>query len=598
MPVHPTTQYARDVVSGNITGVCLREWQACDRHLRDLRRVGSPDFPYVFDETRADRVFKWFGICRHVRGCFTGEPITLDPFQIFDNGCLFGWVHKDTGRRRFNKSLNLRARGNVKSTEMSGIANYGMCADVVYPPYHPELREYENMPEVECAAVDKGQAKRVWGDAKIMGEKSPDIAKRLNIKKTYIEHKTRGGWLRPLSKDTKNKDSGAPTIVIVDEYHAHPTSEIHDILFSSFGKRAQSLMCIISTAGEDAENNPCKVEYDIGCKILSGEVIADNYFVMIRELDVGDDPHDETTWVKANPILRSGNDYAQILYKEIKAEHDLAYGTGDPSKIREFLVKRMNLWQVDAENKYASGCMDKWKASARPRDEFYNIVRGRECFCGMDLSKAIDLTALGFVFPLEGGYWAVCAHGFMPQEGARRHELTDRVPYKSWAQDKWCTLTKGAVTDYDYIRQHIRDMEFEEEWIFREFDYDPFNATHLISQMQKELDENGLLKYTEEQFVEIRQGVLTLSEPTKFFRELILRDKIIHDGSPLLTWALSNAVEVTDNNGNIKLSKKTKTDSQRIDPLAAIIFAMARAIRFIEKPPFKSVYETRGIITI
>ena len=70
----------------------------------------------------------------------------------------------------------------------------------------------------------------VFGDAQKMGEKSEKIRRCLDIKKTYITHKTRGGWLRPLSKDTKNKDSGAPCIVIVDEYHAHQSSDIVEIL--------------------------------------------------------------------------------------------------------------------------------------------------------------------------------------------------------------------------------------------------------------------------------------------------------------------------------------------------------------------------------
>ncbi len=587
---HPTTQYAIDVVSGKIQS-CKWEWLSCERHLKDLKRQGTEKFPFVFDETRADRIFKWFLLCRHVRGVFQGQPIELEPFQKFDLGCLFGWVHQDSGKRRFNKSLNMRARGNVKSTEMSGISLYGMCSDVIYPPGHPELRQYEQMPEVECAAVDRGQAKRVWGDAHAMALVSPDILKRLEVKKTYIEHKTRGGWLRPLSKDTKNKDSGAPTIVTVDEYHAHPTSEIHDTLFSGFGKRAQSLMNIISTAGKDAENNPCKKEYDTGCKILSGDLVIETEFVMIRQLDEKDNPHDRTVWPKANPILQNDNAYACELLAQIESEYELAFGTGDPDKIREFMTKRMNIWQADSEKKYASGCMDKYKELAVSRAEFIRKVKGVSPFCGFDLSKAVDLTADGFVFLLPDGVFAVCAHGFIPAEAVSRHEKTDRVPYRDWINDGWCTETPGAVIDYDYVRDHVHDMEFEEGWLMREFDYDPYNATHMITQMQKED------AYSEEQFVEIRQGVITLSEPTKFFRELILRGKLIHDGSPLLTWALSNAVEVQDNNGNIKLSKKHKDDSQRIDPLAAVINAMARAIRFIEEPEFKSVYEERGFIT-
>ena len=56
-----------------------------------------------------------------------------------------------------------------------------MCADAIYPPYRPELARFELEPEVECAAVDRGQAMRVFGDAKKIAQASPNIARRLVI---------------------------------------------------------------------------------------------------------------------------------------------------------------------------------------------------------------------------------------------------------------------------------------------------------------------------------------------------------------------------------------------------------------------------------
>jgi len=567
--LHPTHRYAVEVVAGLRPSNEL-EWLACERHLKDLQRQGTEDFPYVFDETRADRIFDWFErCCRHVRGPFSGQYIQLLPFQKFDLGSVFGWVHKDSGKRRFSRAYNERARGNVKSTEMSGVALYGMCGDCIYPPYDPSLKRYEDMPEVECAAVDKQQAKRVWGDAQKMGEGSPDIAKRLRIKRTYIEHATRGGWLRPLSKDTKNKDSGAPCIVIIDEYHAHPTSEIVDVLYSGFGKRLQSLMMIITTAGKNAENNPCKKERDMLEKMLRGEIpMIETYFAMIRTLDKEDDPHDESKWVKANPILQEDNEYSRELLRQIRTEHDEAFNSGDPAKIREWLTKRVNLWQADSEEKYMAGVMDKWKALAVPRKEFLELIRGLEGWAGVDMSKRIDLTADAHVFWLPDGRLAVTAHGFMPEETATKHEHTDRVPYKHWAREGWCTLTPGSVTDYKFIANHLDEFEFDNGVTVLEECYDPYNASHFMQEREA----------AGKTVVEIRQGVQTLSEPTKYFRELVLQGRVVHDGSPLLTWCLSNAVEVSDNNGNIKLSKKHKDDNQRIDLAAAVINALVRAM--------------------
>lgn len=568
---HPTTQYALAVVNGEYGQKYCGELEklACKRHLDDLQRQGTEEFPYVFDPTRANRIIDWYGkVCCHVRGVFSGQHIKMESWQKFDHGCLYGWVHKDTGARRFNISFNLRARGNVKSTENSCDCNFAMCADAMYPPGHPEISTFENEPEVSCAAVDKDQAKRVWGDARAMGIASPAISKRLDIRKNTITHKTRGGWMRALSKDLNNKDSGAETYISIDEYHKWPTSEIKDTLFSGFGKRQQSLMSIISTAGLDAENNPCRIEQRTCEKILRGEIVAENYFVMIRTMDVGDDPHDEKNWYKPNPILRINDAYSKSLYKQIKMEHELAFGSQDYTKMREWLTKRANMWQETAENKYMANCMDEFKKSAVSREEFAELVRGHNAYYGLDIAKKIDLTGDAFAVPLEDGRIAISGYGYMPEETVSRHEQTDRVPYRMWANDGWLTITPGAVTDYEALKKHMRDAAKGRQLTVKEICYDPWSAT----QYAQEMEEEG---YT---CVEIRQGYATLSEPTKTFREYVMTGKIVTDGSPLMEWCFANAYEDEDSNGNIKISKKNKDDTQRIDVAAAVLDAFVRAL--------------------
>jgi len=585
--MHPTTQYAHDVVYGPLgSTVCLWEKLACERHLKDLERQGTDDFPYVFDETRADRIFTWFEICRHVRGPFQGQPIELLDWQKFDLGCSYGWVHKDTGARRFRVSFEERGRGNVKSTEKSAECLYFMCADAIYPPGRPELAEYEIMPEIECAAVDRDQAKRVWGDGRAMALASPDIADVLEIQKHNITHKYRGGYIRPLSRETKNKDSGAPCGVIIDEYHAHPTSEIKDTLKNSFGKRHQSFMRIITTAGKDAENNPGKKERDIGVKILQGEIAEETYFVMIRELDEGDDPHDEANWCKANPVLRSDSVYARNMYVEIKSEHDLAFGSGDPDKILAWMIKRMDLWQSSSEEKYMTAeLMEKWKSLAVSREVFKILIQGTYTINGNDASKREDLTAAGFVHELRDGRIAVSAYGFIPEGAATRHEKTDRVPYRFWAKKNWCDITPGEVNDMRYLEKYITAYHQENELVMKESCNDSYNLSQFMIVMEE-------LGYTP---IEVRQGKPSLSEATKLFRNMIREGKVVHDGNELLTWCLSNAYEEQDTNENIKLSKKHAKDTQRIDLVAAIINAMTQ---YVVKKETRSVYEERGILIL
>ncbi len=549
--VHPCTQYALDVVAGRrVTG--HMEMLACQRHLDDLARRDDAAFPWIFDEEKANRIYDWFKYCRHTEGQLAGESIELLPFQQFDLGCIFGWVGKETGIRRFEKAYIQVARKNGKSTEMSGIGLFLMCGDG------------EESPKVYCAAVDREQARIVFDGAKRMAYKSQDIKKRLKIRQAEINHISRGGRMMPLSKETQNKDGLNPSGAIIDEYHAHKTSEIFDLIWTAWGHRSQALMMIISTAGMDANNSPCFREYQLCKQIIdpASDIKNERYFVMIRELDPGDDEHDPANWIKANPLRAASPEGLAKL----KDQHDEAFTSKDPSKIRTFRIKILNRWIYDSDASYMGEIMSEWDKLAVTPKEFAELTKGALCLVGLDLSKKIDLTGDGFIFALQDGRVAVTARGFIPEGAVVRHEQTDLIPYRDWAADGWVKITDGDVTDYDEIKTHVHDVELDYLWKVLEICYDPYNATHLANEMTKD----GYV------CVEIRQGVRTLSEPTKLFRELVAQGKIVHDGSPLLKWCVYNAKEVTDNNENIKITKKNVSDTNRVDLLTAILTGMVR----------------------
>lgn len=571
---HAVSVYAKQVTEGRLHDMCCPyEIKACQRHLDDLKRQWTDDFPFVFDTTRADRIIRWFGQCVQVRGVEQREAIQLQAWQVFDLGCTYGWVNRDTGARRFKRTYNKRARGNFKSTEKSGQALYHLCGDAMYPPYHPELAVFEMEPEVECAAVDRGQAMRVFGDAKKIAQASPNIEKRLIIPRSNpVVHKSRGGYMRALSKDTKNKDSGAPSYFVVDEYHAHPTSDIYDIGLNSFGKRPQALLDVITTAGDDAQSKPCYIEEEYAKSVLDGHRTDETYFVMIRELPVGEDPHDKAKWTWANPCLRYPNDYSKYMLEQIETEYNAAYGSNDPHKIRQFLTRRMCQWQTGSVNRYLDeNCMGLAKRAMVPAEEFAALTDGLACWCGFDLGKRIDLSGVAAVFLLDDGRVALKMHGFMPEGGAQRHEQSDRVPYIPWAQAGYVTLTPGDVTDNSYVDNWISAGEREHRWEVQEVDYDGHNATDLAIKMCDERNNEAFC-------VEISQTCAGQNLAVKTFRELLLQGLVVMEESPLALWCLANAVEIQNNYGDIKLSKKHKDDTERIDPVAAAMNALARAL--------------------
>lgn len=578
---HPAAVYAKQVVRGRLREQCGQyEILACQRFLDDLKRQDTEGFPYVFDVTRADRILRWFCHCIQVRGVDAGKPIALEPWQVFDLSNLYGWVHRDTGARRFKVSYSKRARGNYKSTEKSGQCLYHMCADAIYPPGHPEAARFEMEPEVECAAVDRGQAMRVFGDAKKIAQASPSIRKWLRIPRSNpVVHLTRGGFMRALSKETKNKDSGAPSYFVVDEYHAHLTSEIYDIGKSGFGKRPQALLDCITTAGDDAQRKPCYAEEMNLKAMLRREIPMDeSYCVMIREIDETDNPHDESCWVKANPCLRYGSEYARYLLDEIRSEHTTAYSFNDPYKIRNFLTRRMDRWQAGAVNRYLDEMqLAKARESQVSREVFAAMTDGKPCWGGFDLGKRVDLTGAAAVWLLEGGVVAVKMQGFMPAEGVERHEKTDRVPYKAWASGGYVTVTPGAVTENGWVDEWLTEGERAHGWRIAQTGYDGHNATDLAISMNDR-------RSNEDFCVEIYQSCSGQNLAVKGFRDLLMQGKLVIEESPLAMWCLANAVETVNGNGDSRLSKKHKDDTERIDPLAACMNALTLALRRRDNP--------------
>lgn len=347
---------------------------------------------------------------------------------------------------------------------------------------------------------------------------------------------------------------------------------IYDIGLNSFGKRAQPLLDVITTAGDDAEAKPCFREEEYVRHILDGSVIDDTYFVMIRELPLGEDPHDKSKWVWANPCLRYPNDYSKYLLKEIEAEYTSAYGSNDPDKIRQFLTRRLCQWQTASPDSYLDEyCMSLAKAAQISREEFAALTDGLECWVGFDLGKRIDLSGVGAVFLLPDDRVAMKVHGFMPENGALRHEHTDRMPYNEWARSGYVTLTPGDVTDNSYVDNWISAGEREHRWQIVEVDYDGHNATDLAIKMCEE-------RNNEDFCVEISQTCAGQNLAVKGFRELLLSGRIVLEKSPLLIRCLANAIEIQNNYGDIKLSKKHKDDTQRIDPVAAAMNALSRAL--------------------
>ena len=112
-------EYALDVVAGRILA---SKWTilACQRQLNDLDRWAE-DGPYRFDQDRANDHCRFIELLPHVKGEWANrnENLTLLSWMAFIHTTVFGWVHRDTGYRRFRAVYEEMARKNAKSTRLA-----------------------------------------------------------------------------------------------------------------------------------------------------------------------------------------------------------------------------------------------------------------------------------------------------------------------------------------------------------------------------------------------------------------------------------------------------------------------------------------------
>ena len=550
------TAYARDCIEGRIPAGQKHKW-ACERLLRDLDRVGSEGFPYIWDEERAQLIVDWFSLLKHSKGELAGTPIILTAWQRFRACQLYGWRHKDTGRKRFKQSFTEVGRKNAKSQMEAGEALNEISE---------QATRNGEVYEVYTAGVKRDQSKIVFSECNLM-TRSTLIRSRFRFKRDEIVHIKTGSFIKALSKEDGKKGDGTnPAMLVIDEYHQHPDTDFYDLGLGSSVK--ERMLTIITTAGKDL-NAPCYTqEYGYCSKILDPAVDVENdeYFIDICEADRDDDPGALETWQKANPI--------RAFYPEGVEQMRSAYEIAReiPEKMVTFQTKVLNIWVAAKQNGYMD--MQKWKRCEVER--FPIELRGRPVYVGFDMSSKIDLTSVSFIVPYQSDAldetgkqitkYLLWSHSFIPtREALREHVLKDRAPYDSWEQRGFLSVTDTPIVHQGAVMQYVKS-EIEKHGLDVQcLCFDPANA----SKIMMDLSEEG---YTVE---EVYQSHRSLNESTQSFREQVYAGNVLYTPNPLLNFAMANAV-VRQNGGLIKIDKDATT--QRVDPVDATLGAFKLAL--------------------
>ncbi len=524
---------------------------ACKRFIDDLdQRQDSEDFPYRFDEAAGARACRFVDLMPHIKGEWA-KPIyadgrlqyaklNMEDWQVFKTINLFGWVHVQTGLRRFRRGYEEVARKNAKSTWAAAVLLLLVAAD------------NEPGAQVYSAATTGEQAREVFDVARNMADRAPEFKARfgVNIGKHDITIASTASGAKPLNAEGSTLDGLNIHGAVVDELHAHKTRTLFDVLDSATGARSQPMILMITTAGSD-RSGICYEQRDYTIKVLERTLIDETWFGLIFTIDDGDLWHDPAVWRKSNP-----NFGVSVKEDDMQAACRKALAT--PSAQANFLTKRMNVW-VNADSAWMD--MQAWERCA-DRTLTLDRVKHLPCVAGLDLASKVDVAAKVRVFADKGaGKYYLIPTFWLPE---RAVEQGRNSQYDGWRRAKHLQVTDGEVIDFDQIEDEIRADASTLQ--LGEVACDPWQATQLISHM---LEEGAPM-------VEYRQTVQSMSEPMKALEALVLQGNIVHDGNPMMTWMVSNVVCHRDVKDNIYPRKER--EENKIDGVVAAIMALGRTI--------------------
>jgi phage terminase large subunit-like protein len=536
---HPVSRYAYDVLDGKVIAGDLVKL-ACKRHVDDLAH--GRDRGLYFDPAAATMICNFAGMLQHTAGPLAGKPLTLQPWQVFRHGSVFGWKKTATRTRRFRDSYHQVGKKNGKTT------------DTAVPMIFTQLFDGEATPEAYCAATTRDQANILFKGVKRIIQRSSFLGNFMNVWRTNIETPRTSGSIVCLSRDGNSSDGINPHFIARDEMHRWTDRELAETIVESMIARAQPIDWVITTAGHDRQSL-CGELRGYAESVLRGAVQDDSFFGYVAEPSQDCDPLDPLAWAMGNPNLDVSKPHEAVLSA---AEKAMAI-SGQMPNFRRF---HLNLWTETADAWIARDEWDRGDAAAKfPIEKLY----GRKAWVGLDLSNKVDTTGIVIAVPVDGLIYLI-AYCFLPS-GSRGFVVraqTEKREYIGWRDQGWLEVHNGGVIDDQAIINRLEMIR--DKFDLQEVAFDPWGMKDIAKQLEAR-------RFP---LVEHRQGYASMSEPMKRVEELVMQNRIRHGGNPVLAWQVGNVFRDQDKAENISPNKKRSYG--RIDVAVATIMAVGRAM--------------------
>ena len=509
--------------------------------------IANQDGQYIFDIEKATRpIIFTEKYCKHSKGKWAGRPVILELWEKALMQAIFGFINKDTGKRKYTKAILFVARKNGKSLIASCIALYMLTKDG------------EGGAECYSIATKKDQAKIIWLEAKRMIKKSPALNKRLKCLVSEIRFDAKDGTFKPLGADSDTLDGLNPSFVGVDELHAIKDKNLVDVMYDGMSVREQPLFLETTTMGTIRENI-FDIEYEYATKVVDGyedpttDFTDDHLIAFVYELDNRKEWTDPKSWPKANPGLGTIKEYDKLKDKVERAKKR-------PSDVANLLCKDFNVRENSSES---------WLTFEQANNETkfdLDILRPKYGIGGCDLSDTTDLTAAKIIFMKRGDPNLYCLGMYwLPADLLELKIKEDKIPYDVWLKNGYLRLAEGNSVHPKYVTEWFQEIQNEYKIYLPWLGYDGWSAKYWVEEMKG--------YFGAEAMIPIRQGKQTLSGPMKTLGTLFGSHNVVYNNNPIDKWCFCNTSIDLDLKNNTIQPHKGSNRRKRIDGLAALLDA-------------------------
>ena len=461
---------------------------------------------YHFDIDRASRpIFFVESFCKQSKGVI-GQPLKLQLFQKAAIQAIFGFVDAN-GYRKYREVLWIMGRKNGKSAILSALGLYMMIGD------------HEGGAEIDCVASKKDQAKIVFTESKNMVSQSPYLSKYIRKRKSDMYSDFNFGVFQPLSSDSNTLDGLNPHCGVIDELHSIKDRNIYDVVKQAMYARKQPILFMITTSGFNREGI-YDSQYEYAEQVINGDIKDEHFLPLIYELDEQAEWTDPKMWIKANPGLG-----VTLQLEELVKQWERAKAI--PSERADFICKQLNIMVNADDMAFVQPEVIRRNRDTVPEES----LLGRRCFGGFDLSNREDFTAAALEFPLDDGRVFVKLHSWVPQ---RKVDLDqEKLDWYGLQMKGHLTIVPGEYVQQEDV--HAWFCEQAKKYEIVTIGYDPANATRL-----RQMLEVGGTDYPAFDCQVVRQGPITLNDPMKDIKEMLLAGQVVSNADPMLAWYTDN----------------------------------------------------------